>query len=51
MWNQKLVKGVFVDLVVLDETVDTECGDDADGSDDDVLDEFSHGCLLGFLFL
>ena len=37
-----LVGGVFVGLVVLDEAVDAECGDDAHGGDYDILDDFAH---------
>jgi hypothetical protein len=52
MWNQKLVKGVFVDLVVLDETVNAEGRDDAHGGYHDNLDNFAHKSLLVlFLFL
>lgn len=37
-----LVGGVLVGLVVLDEAVDAECGDDAHGGDYDILDDFAH---------
>ena len=41
-----LVGGVLVGLVVLDEAVDAECGDDAHGGDYDILDDFAHKKLL-----
>ena len=42
----RLVGGVFVDLVVLDEAVDAERGNDAYGRDDDNLDKLAHKSLL-----